>query len=88
MQKITTKFTNKPETKKLLTEVGPCIFFVVKHITTGEKQIAMKIPSGGLRYTYLFISNGDAEWEGEEYANKFIILNEEAELNIKITPSN
>ena len=87
MQKITTKFTNKPETKKPLTEAGPCVFVVVKHVTTGEKQVAMKVPAmKGM--TYLFIHDGEAGWAGETYAQEFVILNEEAELNIKISPNN
>ena len=87
MQKITTKFTNKPETKKLLTDAKPCVFVVVKHVTTGEKQVAMKVPSWQ-DMTYLFIHDGEACWAGETHAQEFVILNEEAELNIKISPNN
>lgn len=87
MQKITIKFSNKPETKKLLTEAGPCVFFVVKHTTTDEKQIAMKIPSV-TGSTYLFINNNDTGWSSENYAKEFAISDEAAELNIKISPSN
>lgn len=87
MQKITTKFSKSTVTKSLV-DASPCVFNVVKHVDTGEKQIAMKMPSSGLGYTYLFIHDSDTEWDGEEYAKKFIILNEEAELNIKITPNN
>lgn len=87
MQKITTKFTNKPETKNLLTGAEPCVFVVVKHATTGEKQVAMKVPATkGM--TYLFIHDGEAGWAGGTYAQEFVILDEAAELNIKISPSN